>query len=75
MFDENLIFSKIWFVIFPETYDEIFPMPEQRIDVADLVHNVETDGRFLRSLFSELLDEDSLKLLNESKLQFPLLII
>lgn len=48
----------------------MFPKPEQRIDVADLLHNVQTDDRFLRSLFSELLDEDSLKLLNESKLQF-----
>ncbi|KAL3990684.1 WD domain G-beta repeat family protein [Acanthocheilonema viteae] len=48
-----------------ETYEEIFPKPEQRIDVADLLHNVQTDDRFLRSLFSELLDEDNLKLLNE----------
>ncbi|CAG9535067.1 unnamed protein product [Cercopithifilaria johnstoni] len=48
-----------------ETYEEIFPKPEQRIDVADLLHNVQTDDRFLRSLFSELLDDDSLKLLNE----------
>uniref|UniRef100_A0A1I8EU63 Uncharacterized protein n=1 Tax=Wuchereria bancrofti TaxID=6293 RepID=A0A1I8EU63_WUCBA len=48
-----------------ETYEEIFPESEQRIDVADLLRNVQTDDRFLRSLFSELLDEDSLKLLNE----------
>uniref|UniRef100_A0A0R3RKS0 WD_REPEATS_REGION domain-containing protein n=1 Tax=Elaeophora elaphi TaxID=1147741 RepID=A0A0R3RKS0_9BILA len=53
-----------------ETYEEMFPKPEQRIDVADLLHSVQTDDRFLRSLFSELLDDDSLKLLNESKLQF-----
>ncbi|VDK70973.1 unnamed protein product [Litomosoides sigmodontis] len=48
-----------------ETYEEMFPRPEQRIDVADLLHNVQTDDRFLRSLFNELLDGDSLKLLNE----------
>ncbi|KAK6112760.1 WD domain G-beta repeat family protein [Brugia pahangi] len=48
-----------------ETYEEIFPKSEQRIDVADLLRNVQTDDRFLRSLFSELLDENSLKLLNE----------
>uniref|UniRef100_A0A915Q5I3 Uncharacterized protein n=1 Tax=Setaria digitata TaxID=48799 RepID=A0A915Q5I3_9BILA len=47
-----------------ETYEEMFPKPEQRIDVADLLHSVQADDRFLRSLFSELLDEDDLKLLN-----------
>ncbi|MCP9263206.1 hypothetical protein DINM_006546 [Dirofilaria immitis] len=39
--------------------------PEQRVDIADLLHSVQCDNRFLRSLFSELLDEDGLKLLNE----------
>ncbi|KAM3728210.1 Shikimate dehydrogenase (NADP(+)) [Dirofilaria immitis] len=48
-----------------ETYEEIFPRPEQRVDIADLLHSVQCDNRFLRSLFSELLDEDGLKLLNE----------
>lgn len=64
--------AKIWCVAFPETYEEIFPRPEQRIDVADLLHNVQSDDRFLRSLFSELLDDDDLKLLNESKFQLTI---
>lgn len=55
---------------FSETYEEMFPKPEQRINVADLLHNVQTDDRFLRSLFNELLDDEGLKLLNESKSRF-----
>ncbi|EJD74275.1 hypothetical protein LOAG_18391 [Loa loa] len=61
--DDNI--EKFNFEERAETYEEIFPKPEQRIDVADLLHSVQSDDRFLRSLFSELLDEDSLKLLNE----------
>ncbi|VDO27044.1 unnamed protein product [Onchocerca flexuosa] len=59
------IIEKFNFEEHAETYEEIFPRPDQRIDVADLLHSVQTDNRFLRSLFSELLDEDSLRLLNE----------